>query len=730
MASEVMDQGFSDRGSSWLPRALALLDDPSGWALSRDAALAAVGHAVSMRTDRFVLLDGPPGPWRVAALGPGAAPEDGEWARRAVRGEPPGHHESWVVIGSDLDEFAVALGEATAASDLAAILPSFRWVLRALRHERAAREAENGVEALRSVAGRILRTREVGEALLAVTNETLSLLGADIAGVMLRDGDEIFMRSCAGNQVADTAQLRMRKGQGLAGLVFATGQAETVDDYLNSEIISSDFHGLARREQTRSATAAPLIVNEEVVGVLEVWRREKSPFTPTESRRLVALAELAAIALDNAQLHALSETSIRAVETARQSMERQLGRVEHALRVQQELIEALVDGAPLPAIFRIIGQRLSCQVTLLGLDLEPVASWPPDGDPGPLAEAARQVRSATGDEGHETHWAECDDGVAVIRKVRAGQEQIGWLCLQAKGSAERDEVELAARQASLTVALHHLEEQAALRARASQREEMLLHLIRGSPDERHATISRARYLRVDLRGPLRVAVCRLEGLQVASRGEAWSEGYEDRMRRKLLLTCESALTESGDMRLVAITGNDIIALIRSQPSDRLHATLADLAGSLGDQLPVLHPLWGVSSERPTAHDLVQAFHEAMAAIQALRLDSVRQVAVFEDLGILGLLIAGPQGMALIDFARTTLGSVLRHDEQNGTPMVDTLRTYLDTSCNQRKTASRMMVHEKTVKYRLEVIQRLTGLRLSEHRDRMRADIAIRAIDLN
>ena len=40
------------------------------------------------------------------------------------------------------------------------------------------------------------------------------------------------------------------------------------------------------------------------------------------------------------------------------------------------------------------------------------------------------------------------------------------------------------------------------------------------------------------------------------------------------------------------------------------------------------------------------------------------------------------------------------------------------------------MHAKTVKYRLEVIQKLTSLSLSEHHDRMRADIAVRALDLH
>jgi DNA-binding PucR family transcriptional regulator len=62
--------------------------------------------------------------------------------------------------------------------------------------------------------------------------------------------------------------------------------------------------------------------------------------------------------------------------------------------------------------------------------------------------------------------------------------------------------------------------------------------------------------------------------------------------------------------------------------------------------------------------------------------------------------------------------------------MDTLRAYLDTNCHQRETAAKLFVHAKTVKYRLEVIEKLTGLSLSEHHDRMRAHIAVRALDLH
>jgi sugar diacid utilization regulator len=480
----------------------------------------------------------------------------------------------------------------------------------------------------------------------------------------------------------------------------------------------------------RSALAAPLTVDGDIIGVLEVWRRRESRFTQAEIRRLVVLTELAAIALDNARLHALSEASARAEETAHRSIEAHLGRVEHALRVQQELIEAMVDGTQLPGIVRIVGERSRCQVALFGVDLEHVASWPPDGDLGTLAETVRQLQRACGEDNQETHWKEHGGRLAAVRAVLAGRERIGWVCLIGHRTLNRDEVELAGRQAALTVALNHLEEQAATKARANQREEILLHLLRGSADERRAAIARARYLQVDMHGLLRVAVCRLAGLQSAARAAAWSEAYEDRVRRRLLAICESGLAQTGWLRLAAINGDDVIALIRSASSADLREALAVVVGALDAEFPAVRTLWGVSSQHTTPYELDRAFEEAMTATQALRLDSARHIAIHEDLGILGLLIAGPKGMPLADFAGETLGAVLRHDTANGTSLMDTLRTYLDSNCNQRETAEKLFVHTKTVKYRLEVIEKLTGLKLSEHRDRMRADIAVRAVDLN
>lgn len=725
--------GYMDptpRTTEWLKGALRILDGADEDRTGRQSTLRSLSHAIALRTDCFVLLDEEPRPWTVVARGSATSTADTEWTLKAACGEHTDPSGRWVTRAAEDGGFVVGFSDATAANDLDPVLRGMRRILRERRLAEAVAEAEAEVEALRTVSTRILRARELDEALLAVTNETLGLLTSDIAGVLLRDGDEIFMRSCAGNQLADTAHLRMRKGQGLAGLVFATGEAAKVDDYLGSDVISDDFHNLARLERTRSALAAPLVVDGDVIGVLEVWRRRESRFTSGEIRRLVALADLAAIALDNARLHALSEVSLRAVEVAHRSIATQLERVEHALHVQQELVESLIDGTPLPGIFRIVGERSDCQVVLYSVDVEPIACWPPDSNLDALVDLVRLVQRGRTELTPEIHWKELDGRIISVRSVMAGHDRLGWICLSGDGTTNKDAIELAIRQAALIVALHHLEEQAAAKARANLREEILLHLLKGSAEERRAAITRARYLHFDVRGPLRVAVCRLGGFRAAARDAEWSEAFEDRVRRKLLAVCESGLAETGWLRLIASNSDDVIALIRSATSADLHQALSGIVNALEEELPTVHAHWGVSAQHANAQELDQAFDEAVVATQALRLDSVRHVAVYEDLGILGLLIAGPKGTPLTDFADATLGAVIRHDTRNGTSLMNTLRTYLEMNCNQRETSAKMFVHLKTVKYRLEVIEKLTGLRLSEHRDRMRADIAIRAVDLN
>jgi sugar diacid utilization regulator len=103
--------------------------------------------------------------------------------------------------------------------------------------------------------------------------------------------------------------------------------------------------------------------------------------------------------------------------------------------------------------------------------------------------------------------------------------------------------------------------------------------------------------------------------------------------------------------------------------------------------------------------------------------------VYSELGILRLMLADPQSTDLSRFVRETVGPVLDYDREHGSALLETLRAYVESGCSQQLAAARWFVHVKTVKYRLVQVEKLTGLDLAAHHDRLRVDIAVRAAEL-
>jgi len=191
---------------------------------------------------------------------------------------------------------------------------------------------------LRTVIEQLLCVRDLDQLLLSISDRTLHLLDADICGVLLREGDELRMRSCVGHRVVETSRLRMERGQGVAGLVFLTGEPAKVDDYLSDQQISQDFMALAEQEQTQSALAVPLRLHGEFLGVLEVWRRRPSRFSEQDVHRMVTLADVATIAIDNAGLYERQAQMVTQLRQTRDALQTQVAMLRRSSLVQQSLL--------------------------------------------------------------------------------------------------------------------------------------------------------------------------------------------------------------------------------------------------------------------------------------------------------------------------------------------------------------------------------------------------------
>ncbi|MFP5021612.1 helix-turn-helix domain-containing protein [Pseudonocardia phyllosphaerae] len=596
------------------------------------------------------------------------------------------------------------------------------WLSLQLQGTRARGEIESvaaETEAVREVSRRLLTVRDLDQVLLTVAEQTLRLLDSDICGVMLREDDVVRMRACVGNRATETARLRMHRGQGVAGLVFLTGEPARVDSYLDDRTISDDFMSLAEREETRSALAVPLQLHGEFLGVLEVWRRRRSVFTDNDVRRMVTLADFATIAIDNARLHDEQTAAAAELGHAHDALQRHVAVVDRASRLQQDLLRTVIGGGGLPAVARAVATELCCEIAVYGPDGERVAGH---RSRDLVSQLPAVLPVTTGGNATPT----LRNRQVVARPVHADGDQVGQMLIARTGRTD-DLVDVVAGQVAMACSLALLRERAAGRARAEAAEQVLWDLLQGPVEHRIAARTRAQQLGVHLTGGLRVLHGRIDDLAAVAAEHGWDTSQTDRVRRRVLRIVRTL--HGHGLALASLRGDLIVGIAADLDRKAARELVTAFSAAIHEELPELRLTWGISRERREVVDLPSALNEARTALSAATRFGGQDVFLYEELGIVRLLLGSGDDPDLQTFVDEVTGPLLDYDRDNDGSLVRTLRAFFDADCSQKLAADRLFVHHKTLRYRLERIRQLTGLDLSRHEDRMRADFALRLLQV-
>jgi NtrC-family two-component system sensor histidine kinase KinB len=159
---------------------------------------------------------------------------------------------------------------------------------------------------LREVARTVNSTLELGQVLPLVLEQLARVMAYDSASILLRDGDRL--RVAAVHGFVDSAAvmaLSFDALSGLAGRVLGERQYVVVDDVQQSdEWVPSE---IPETKIIRAWIGAPLIVKDEVMGLLAVDSRRPGTYAPQDGQVVQGFAEQAAVAVLNARLYADSE---------------------------------------------------------------------------------------------------------------------------------------------------------------------------------------------------------------------------------------------------------------------------------------------------------------------------------------------------------------------------------------------------------------------------------------
>jgi PAS domain S-box-containing protein len=218
-----------------------------------------------------------------------------------------------------------------------------------------------------------------------------------------------------------------------------------------------------------------------------------------------------------------------------------------------------------------------------------------------------------------------------------------------------------------------------------------------------------------------------------SRSHAQALGYDiDRFHRAVLvmrtepkvgelIPAVRRATRRFDMGVSLMTSRAagvVILLDHDLPWDAFAAAVAEENGGV-------HRI-GIGGFR-AAGDFRRSLAEAETALEITdRLGGGDVVANIEDLGVWRLLAGDADPSALTDFVRQWIGALIDYDSSHGADLTKTLATYLNNDRAYEATASRLLIHRSTLRYRLGRIGVLSGWDLGDPEHRFNLDLACRA----
>jgi signal transduction histidine kinase len=184
-----------------------------------------------------------------------------------------------------------------AIADQSAQVIQHSWLYQAVAHN--ARQ----LESLYSVAHSIISSLNLQEILQRVTREACRLMDTKVCSLMLLNGtrDHLELRACHGASADYLRKPPLPVADSLVGSVV--GRRKALRVYNVQEHDAYRHTELARREGLVSLLSVPMAVGDAVIGVLNVYTAEPYRYSNQDVKILSALANLAAVAIENARLH-------------------------------------------------------------------------------------------------------------------------------------------------------------------------------------------------------------------------------------------------------------------------------------------------------------------------------------------------------------------------------------------------------------------------------------------
>lgn len=564
--------------------------------------------------------------------------------------------------------------------------------------------------AMRELSAAATSSADLGELLGQVATTARALLDFDFCGVLIPDADRnrLVVAGWSGlsedyvNRVNGDRPIRL-DGGAPSTRAFHSAQPVTIRN-ITADPEFTPWGGAAQEQGYRAIISVPLIAGGQTLGTLNGYYKRVHTFTPFEIERLTLLSNHAAIALTSAdrldQLRRLN-AELRAQRDA-------LARSEE---IHSSLLGVTLRSGGLSGVAAALSDLIDRPVLIEDPLHEILATA---GDRDRLPDNDVRTGGVSQPQSSRPARVTAEDTAAgfYVSAPELDGELVARIWFPA-GDADLDPMTVrAVEHASMVVSLELLRIRTAAEVEQRLRGELLAEVLGAVSALPDPVLRRAQVLGHDLTHPHAVIVARINRLPTHS---------AKLLRQRAFTLVADLAAEHRPRPLAATLRDDIVVLWPERPArSGDSASDGNRAGDIAKSVhaAIIAMAEGVEATVAGTATGDQTYGETYRTLKgaltiAIASHRTNTVVELEDLGVAGLLLQLNDPTLLSVFAARTLGPVRDYDRTHGTELIRTIRTHLAHNQDRKRAASALHIHPNTLTQRLQRIETLCAVSLSE-----------------
>lgn len=382
-------------------------------------------------------------------------------------------------------------------------------------------------------------------------------------------------------------------------------------------------------------------------------------------------------------------------------LNRQALELERHVEIHDRLTKVMLAGGSIAELTHTVSQLIELPAAIVDAQGRVVAA----SRGAPAGELLAEDDHGESDSADSTVW------IPIRVGDLPGGNVVVWTGHKALDTRELMTIEQTATMAAVAMA----QERALLSREQAHRTLFLMELTSGRPMNRADAIRGAAAMGWDLELPRAVVLVDLavDSGPVSVAGQP----AEERL-------CRAVRAAAGQRSVVWALQSGLAVL--AEPTPSLHTTCMSIRRALAKSFPEMRAMIGAGGVYSDLEGLQRSYNEAVEAVTLGRpLHGDEFIVRHEELGVYRLLDQVPEA-ELLKHCDRTLGPLLAYDERYHGDLVHTLDVYLSCRGNRSAAANELCVHYNTLRYRLELVAKLTGGIDKDATSRLGLEIALTA----